>query len=184
MQALFTVQATKHAAAICAAGFVVLASVSATAQTASNQATPVQKQHPVNATLESRPTWDALTPAQQAALKPMQADWAQLDAARKKKWLAVAQRYHTMNPADQARMHARLSDWNKLTPEQRKQARDNYSAVLSSPSSKPEAGSEKANINTQYEKYLALSPEKRAELRAKAEQIEAAKSQTVKIKPL
>ncbi len=128
--------------------------------------------------LEASPAWAKLTPAQQIALKPMQADWAALDGNRKKKWLAVAQRYQTMSPADQARMHSRMTEWAKLTPEQRTIARDNYSAVLSSPTSSADPAG-KANLNEQWNKYQALSPEKKASLTEQANKVDA-----VKTKPL
>jgi Protein of unknown function (DUF3106) len=124
-------------------------------------------------------SWQQLSPAQQAALKPMQTDWAVLDESRKKKWLAVAQRYQTMSPADQARMHSRMAEWAKLSPEQRSAARDNYSAVLSSPSSSGDSAG-KSNLNEQWVKYQALSPEKKASLTEQAKK----GADTVKTKPL
>ena len=150
--------------------------------TATSASTALPAVASASSTIEARPVWSSLTAAEQAALKPMQADWASLDATRKKKWLAVAKRYAEIQPAEQARMHERMQAWSKLSPAQRAQARDNYSSVLSSPSSKPEAGSNQANLNTQYEKYLALPPEKRAELKAKAEQAEADKAVQSKLK--
>lgn len=116
---------------------------------------------------ESGPSWQSLSSADKSALKPMQDDWHNLDANRKKKWLAVATRYQTMNAADQARMHQRMVEWAKLTPTQRAAARDNYSAVLSSPSSSGDATG-KGNLNEQWNKYQALPAEKRALLAAQA----------------
>lgn len=112
---------------------------------------------------DSAPAWNKLSAAQQAALKPMQADWSSLDANRKKKWLAVALRFQSMSPADQERIHGRMQEWQKLSPIQRSLARDNYSAVLSSPNSSGDATG-KSNLNEQWNKYQALSPEKKAEL--------------------
>jgi hypothetical protein len=145
------------------------------------QAVPTSATKPVleQPSIESRPTWAQLTAEQQTALKPMQADWAGLDANRKKKWLAVAQRYQTMSPADQARMHSRMSEWAKLTPNQRSAARDNYSAVLSSPSSSADPAG-KANLSEQWAKYQALSPEKKASLNEQANKT----ADTLKSKPL
>ena len=97
----------------------------------------------------------------------------------KKKWLAVAQRYQKMTPEDQTRMHNRMTAWSKLTPNQRTQARDNYSAVLSSPSSSADPAG-KANLSEQWTKYQALSPEKKASLAEKANK----PADTTKTKPL
>jgi Protein of unknown function (DUF3106) len=138
-----------------------------------------QSTEAVKPAIESRPTWSQLTPQQQAALKPIQADWSTLDASRKKKWLAVAQRYQKMTLEDQARMHSRMTAWSKLTPIQRTQARDNYSAVLSSPSSSADPAG-KGNLSEQWAKYQALSPEKKASLAEKANKV----ADVAKTKPL
>jgi hypothetical protein len=157
------------------AGLFCLFSMSLAA-TAAAQATNASAS--ASKVIESAPSWKALTDAQQTALKPMQADWAGLDASRKKKWLAVAQRYQTMSPADQARMHERMGQWAKLTPAQRSTARDNYSAVLSSPSSSGDTAS-KGNLNAQWTKYQALSAEKKNNLTQQANKVDS-----VKTKPL
>ena len=34
-----------------------------------------------------KPLWRSLTPAQQVALQPLQAEWDQMDGVRKQKWL-------------------------------------------------------------------------------------------------
>ena len=47
----------------------------------------------------SRPTWSELTPPQQQVLAPLQSHWDQLDSTRRKKWVAIANRYPTMKPA-------------------------------------------------------------------------------------
>ncbi len=149
-------------------------------QAAPQMATQVQiKESRTNPVIESAPSWKSLTSAQQIALKPIQADWSNLDANRKKKWLAVAQRYQTMTAADQARMHERMSQWTKLSPAQRSAARDNYSAVLSSPNTAGSQGNDaasKANLNEQWTKYQALSPEKKASLNELANKADVTKS--------
>jgi Protein of unknown function (DUF3106) len=168
------VSTTLLAGVFCAVG------LPATAQTqAISVASGVSTQSTASKTIESSPSWKSLTAAQQAALKPMQNDWVNLDISRKKKWLAVAQRYQTMLPADQARMHERMSQWAKLTPSQRSAARDNYSAVLSSPSSSGDV-SGRNNLNEQWAKYQALSPEKKASLNEQANKV----ADTGKAKPL
>lgn len=118
--------------------------------------------------IETGKPWHKLSDAEQAALKPIQTDWATLDAARKQKWLAVAQRYAALPAADQVQIHSRMQAWGQLSPAQRQTARDNYAQALSSPNSKPADGSNKANLNEQWVKYQALPPEKRAALQAAA----------------
>lgn len=168
MSALLLLNAALMGTAIASAQGVVSQNQALHSNTRGSQSSSQSISEPTfvrtSATIEAAPTWLKLSPAQQIALKPMQADWAQLDSNRKKKWLAVAQRYQTMSAADQARMHQRMGEWAKLSPAQRSAARDNYSAVLSSPSSSSTDPAAKGNLNDQWIKYQALSPEKKASL--------------------
>jgi Protein of unknown function (DUF3106) len=70
-----------------------------------------------------RTPWSRLTPAQQQALDPLQADWAALEPERQAKWLEVAARFPTMNSAERQRLHERMAEWARLTPAQRRTAR-------------------------------------------------------------
>lgn len=160
------------------AQMAVAQSVSQTNTVSSSAAKPAVTANAI----EASPSWKALTPAQQAALKPMQAEWGTLDANRKKKWLVVAQRYQTLSSAEQARMHERMGQWAKLSPEQRSVARDNYSAVLSSPNASAAGvdSSPKNNLNEQWAKYQALPADKKASLAEQA----AKPAETGKAKPL
>jgi hypothetical protein len=74
-----------------------------------------------------KPLWRSLTPAQQAALQPLQAEWNQMDGVRKQKWLQLASRFNGMSPDERERVHERMRAWTKLTPEQRELARETYS---------------------------------------------------------
>jgi len=67
--------------------------------------------------------WARLTPAQQQALTPLQADWATLEPERQAKWLEVAGRFPSMNAAERQRLHSRMAEWARLTPAQRRTAR-------------------------------------------------------------
>jgi hypothetical protein len=73
-----------------------------------------------------KPLWRALTPSQQLALQPLQAEWDQLDGVRKQKWLQLANRFTGMKPEEQQRVHERMREWVKLTPAQRELARETY----------------------------------------------------------
>lgn len=178
----FTHSAT-HRAALAALALFCL-SVQSTAQTiASPQNASVQQKSAQSTDLGLH--WEKLTSAQQQALRPIQSDWASLDAARKKKWLAVAQRFAAMPPEDQAQMHSRMQAWSQLSPAQRQSARDSYTQALSSPNSAPAQGSTKANLNEQWIKYQALPPERRAALKAAAENAPTVPAAPfVKTKPL
>ena len=49
-----------------------------------------------------------------------------MDATRRKKWVAIADRYPGMKPAEQQRLQKRMQEWARLTPEQRQTARERY----------------------------------------------------------
>jgi len=81
---------------------------------------------PVHAAGRSDPRWSDLKAAEQRVLSPLQEDWDRLDAARKRKWIAVARKYPSMKPDEQARVQERMQAWAALTPEQRRAARENF----------------------------------------------------------
>ena len=80
-----------------------------------------------------KPAWTELTPAQQQVLAPLQSDWEQLDSTRRKKWVAIANRYPTMKPAEQQRLQKRMQEWAQLTPEERRAARERYQSLKKLP---------------------------------------------------
>ena len=81
----------------------------------------------------ARPAWVELSPGQQQVLAPLQSDWEQLDTVRRKKWVAIADRYPTMKPAEQQRLQKRMQEWAALTPEERRVAREKYRNIKSLP---------------------------------------------------
>ena len=102
-----------------------------------------------------KPTWRELTPAQQAALKPLETDWDKLDVSRKRKWIEFAAKYQKMKPEEQARAQERMRGWALLTPEARQKARDNFKqAQKVAPQDRQRA----------WEEYKNLSPEERQKL--------------------
>ncbi|HWU97684.1 MAG TPA: DUF3106 domain-containing protein [Oxalicibacterium sp.] len=126
---------------------------------------PVVQHAPVIKSAAPRPAvkstdWNRLTPSQRAALAPLAGDWNSLDSFRKKKWLELADRYATMSPADQERMQKRMQEWVRLSPEQRRIARENYTRF------------KKLHPNhesRQWEQYQQLPEEKKKELAASAQ---------------
>jgi len=72
------------------------------------------------------PHWSELSPSQKEALKPLEHDWDGIDANRKQKWMAVAQRFPHMTPDERTRIQGRMNEWVKLSPMQRGQARLNF----------------------------------------------------------
>jgi hypothetical protein len=73
-----------------------------------------------------KPLWTELSPEQQFALAPLAGEWDKLRASQKKKWLAISRKYASLKPDQQVRLQDRMRDWVKLTPEQRRVARESY----------------------------------------------------------
>jgi hypothetical protein len=104
-----------------------------------------------------KPLWHSLTPAQQVALQPLQAEWDPMDGVRKQKWLQLANRFATLKPEEQERVHERMRAWAKLTPEQRELARETYTRTRKiAPEQK----------NATWESYQQLPEEQKKKLAA------------------
>ena len=82
--------------------------------------------------------WSRLTESERIALAPFSAQWDQFSDARKRKWMKIASRYHKMSPDAQKRLHEQMAEWVRMTPDQRKVARENYQVSKSVPSEKRE----------------------------------------------
>lgn len=80
---------------------------------------------------EVHPYWTELTVAQQTALAPLQSEWSKIDIFRKKKWLQISSRYASMKPDEQQRLQDNMRVWAKLSPDQRRHAREVYSRTKS-----------------------------------------------------
>jgi Protein of unknown function (DUF3106) len=70
--------------------------------------------------------WSRLTSAEHLALAPFAAQWDSFSDERKRKWLKIASRYPKMSPDAQKRLHDRMTEWTRMTPDQRRVARENY----------------------------------------------------------
>lgn len=105
------------------------------------------------------PLWNELTPAQKLALTPLAAEWDALDSFRKKKWLEIGAKYSTMKPDEQQRMQERMHEWAKLTPGQRRVARESFVRTK-----KLDAQQKSA----QWEQYQQLPEEQKKKLAADA----------------
>lgn len=103
------------------------------------------------------PRWDSLSPSQQTALKPLATEWDELDSGRKAKWLTLAKRFAVMTPDEQQRVQERMREWGKLTPQQRRTARENYARTKELPVGQK---------SERWEQYQQLPEEKKRELAA------------------
>lgn len=81
----------------------------------------------------AKPTWQQLTPMQKEALGPLQSEWERFNADRKRKWLNIAARYPAMSSQQRATLHRRMSEWVRMTPQQRRLARENFLATGKAP---------------------------------------------------
>src|SRR3970040_2200093 len=70
------------------------------------------------------PSWSDLTLEQQQILAPLSSEWDKLEAQRKRKWLGIARRYPTMSPQEQEKVDQNMRPWAKLTPDERRSARE------------------------------------------------------------
>ena len=104
----------------------------------------------------ARPAWAELTVEQQKVLAPLKADWDALETERRRKWVGVAKRYPGMSAQGQERVQRRMQAWAKLSPEQRRQARETYKKIIvKAPPAK------RANLREQWAAYQQLSPQER-----------------------
>jgi hypothetical protein len=89
----------------------------------------------------------------------MASEWDKLNATQKKKWLAISSKFASLKPDQQLRLQNRMRDWAKLTPEQRRVARESYSrAKKLNPSEK----------TAEWQQYQQLSEEQKKKLAADA----------------
>ncbi|HVE06872.1 MAG TPA: DUF3106 domain-containing protein [Paraburkholderia sp.] len=70
--------------------------------------------------------WSRLSAAEHLALAPYAGVWDTFSSERKRKWLKIAARYPKMSPEAQKRLHEQMDEWVRMTPEQRRIARENY----------------------------------------------------------
>ena len=124
-------------------------------------AAPTPSQRSVNPSQPSTggPAWESLTAAEQAALRPLQRHWADIDDQHKQRWLRMAERFPGMSAQRQDRVQSRMSGWARLTPQQREQARLRFQEAK-----RIARGDQKAR----WKAYKALSPEQRRQLAARA----------------
>ena len=103
----------------------------------------------------AQPLWSELTPAQRQVLGPLEPQWNGLPANSKRSWLTVAERVPKMPAAEREKALERIQEWARLTPEQRRLARNNYRLARTLA---PED-----RVAT-WETYQQLTPEQRAVL--------------------
>jgi hypothetical protein len=145
--------ARRHAWAL---ALVVFVSAVAWAGPGATAARPL----PARNTSEEGVRWSKLKPSQREALKPLQQDWGTIDAARKQKWVQIADRMPNMPPDERARVQARMSEWARMTPQQRGEARLRYEESRQLPAE---------DRRSRWAAYQALSPDEKRALAERAD---------------
>jgi hypothetical protein len=122
------------------------------------------------APLKKNPSWVDLTPEQQQTLQPLAGEWDSMDSARRTKWIGIAKRYPAMSEVEQKRVQTRMSDWVKLTPDQRRVAREQFRKIGKLPPGKREV------VGQHWEEYQQLPADVKrnlaAETKKKTENLE------------
>ncbi len=102
-------------------------------------------------------SWSHLSAEQHIALAPFAKQWNGFSDERKQKWLKIASRYHKMSAEAQEKLHRRMEEWVRMTPDERKVARENYQVSKSVPLEKREKA---------WDAYQQLSEEQKKKLAA------------------
>lgn len=111
------------------------------------------------ATAASQPLWTDLSTTEQAALRPLAANWNAMSLERKRKWLNVAKDFEKLTPAQKASMQTRMTEWSGLSPQQRADARQNFAQ-----NRELTDGLTSEQRKVQWQAYERLSPEEKRKL--------------------
>lgn len=114
-----------------------------------------QTSNPLTTISSKAPTWAELGEIDRNILSPLEPDWETLSTDMKQKWVGVAKKYEKLPATEQERLRSRMSEWSKLSPNERRVARENYLKNMNvTPEKKAEA----------WQAYQQLSPEEKKKL--------------------
>lgn len=130
---------------------------SAGAQQSAPAPIPAKKAPAAQATpVVEKPLWKDLSAPQRVALAPLAGEWDRMEGTRKQKWLDIANRYAAMKPHEQERVQVNMREWIKLTPEERRMARENYTLTKKiDKSKKADSWNEYQQLSEEQKKKLA-----------------------------
>jgi len=111
-----------------------------------------------------QPSWTQLNAEQQRVLAPLATQWDKMDGFQRKKWLGIVKRYPSLSVEEQTRLQRRMTDWAKLTPDERKRARDRYKLLQKDAPEKKEA------VKLKWQEYKELPESEKNRLKAEASQ--------------
>lgn len=110
----------------------------------------------------SQPSWAQLDTEQKRVLAPLSAEWDTMNGFQRKKWLGIVKRYPSLSAEEQTRMQRRMTDWAKLTPDERKRAREKYKAL------QKDAPEQKEAVKQKWQEYKELPEAEKTRLKAEA----------------
>jgi hypothetical protein len=102
-----------------------------------------------------------LAAQERTVLQPLSGEWDAMSATRKKKWRELAERYPKLSPEEQQRLTARMQGWSRMSPEDRRAARDQFRDIQGAPGA-PAQGREQ--LKKQWQQYRDLPQEERNRL--------------------
>ncbi|TBR09404.1 MAG: DUF3106 domain-containing protein [Rugosibacter sp.] len=113
-------------------------------------------------TQNTQPTWSELNSQQRVILTPFSSSWNNMDNYSRKKWLAIAKRYPSMETEEKVRTQNHMKEWVKLTPEERKRAREKYKSL------KRSSPNQKTTLKNKWQEYQALPESEKNRLKSAA----------------
>jgi hypothetical protein len=145
-----------------AAGLILLASVVAgcwQSSVAVAQTIVPERGASLSSMVSAVPMWNQLSDTQQQSLMPLASGWDSFSDAHRRKWIALAENYHTIGQFERDKLHSRMVKWASLKPRERALARLNFAVTkkLANPDRTANWGA-----------YKALSAEERREFAARA----------------
>jgi hypothetical protein len=102
-----------------------------------------------------------LSPQERSVLQPLSGEWDAMSATRKKKWRELADRYPKLSADEQQRISARMQGWSRMSPDDRRAARDQFRDIQGPQNAKPEA---REQLKKQWQQYRSLPVEERQRL--------------------
>lgn len=148
----------RRLATLCAAGLTVAALCIDLATSGAHAQGASASQPAARAVINAHPTWPELSPAHQAILAPLQPLWDTIPELNRRKWERIADLYPKLKPEEQQRLQARMAEWVKMTPQQRRLARENYQITRTlPPEKKAEAWDRYQQLPEEQKKKLAAA---------------------------
>ena len=150
----------RRLAALCATGATLAAlSIDIVMDDAHAQGPQAQSasQPAARPVINAHPTWQELSTTHRQILAPLQPLWDTIPELNRRKWQRIADLYPKLKPEEQQRLQERMAEWVRMTPQERRLARENYQITRQLPAEK------KAEA---WDRYQQLPEEQKKKLAA------------------